>query len=329
MNTTEFPKTLQQAIVYFSDEQNCLNFIVSMRWPNGICCPRCGDTDVTFIERKTRKQSRPIWQCNGCDQQFSTKVGTIFEDSPLPLSKWLCAMWLLTGAKNGISSCELARAIGVTQKTAWFMSHRIREAISLGTIEKFSGSVEADETVIGGLERFKHHSKRMFMGTGGDHARGKTIVMGVLERGTETRTSRVRAKVIKSVTRTAMHAEIKAAVVESSTLYTDAYTGYRGLSEKYIHEFIDHAVKYAVGQVHTNGIENYWSLLKRMLKGTYVAVEPYHLKRYIDEMAFRFNERECGDGQRFMMAVSMINGKRLTYRDLTASYEDYYQQAFA
>jgi transposase-like protein len=320
------PKTLTEAIVFYSDDQNCLDFIVKMRWPNGICCPRCGDMNVTLVERKTRQQSRTIWMCNGCRKQFSAKVGTIFEDSPLPLAKWLAAMWLLTGAKNGISSCEASRALGVTQKTAWFMLHRIREAISLGSIEKFRGPVESDETFIGGLEKNKHSDKKLRAGRGGV---GKTVVMGVLERGSETRKSRVRAKIIADTSRATLHGEIRETVEQFATVYTDAWRGYNGLSEEFIHDFVDHTVMYAIGQIHTNGIENFWSLLKRMLKGTYVAVEPYHLKRYIDELVFRFDHRDGTDSDRFVTAVSMIAGKRLDYKTLTSAYEEYYQQVFS
>jgi transposase-like protein len=323
------PKTLQEAVVFYADEQNCLDFIITTRWPDGVCCPRCGDVDVTLIERKTRKQDRTIWRCHGCKKQFSAKVGTIFEDSPLPLSKWLVAMWLLVGAKNGISSYELSRALGTTQRTAWFMLHRIREAIRLGSIEKFRGPVEADETVIGGIEKNKHADRKLRTGRGGDHALGKTIVMGVLDRGTESHRSKVRASIIANCTSATLRDEITSSVEEFATLYTDAYKGYHGLSDKYIHDFVDHTVLYAIGQVHTNGIENFWALLKRMLKGTYIAVEPFHLKRYIDEMVFRFNERGGTDRDRFLTAVSMISGKRLTYAELTSSYESYYQQILA
>jgi len=323
-NELTIPKTLQQAIIFYADEQNCLDFMVKTRWPDGVCCPRCGDTAVTLIERKTRQQDRTIWKCNGCKKQFSAKVGTVFEDSPLPLSKWLPALWLLTGAKNGISSCEVARALGVTQKTAWFMMHRIREAISLGTVEKFRGTVEADETFIGGLEKNKHEDKKLHAGRG---PVGKTIVMGVLERAEHAETkSKVRANVIQDTSKKTLHAEIKKDVAAFSELYTDAWKGYRGLSPEYIHEFVDHAVAYAIGQVHTNGLENFWALLKRCLKGTYISVEPFHLKRYIDEMVFRFNNRDGADSDRFVTAASMVSGKRLTYAELTSSYEGYYQQ---
>ena len=224
-NELSVPKTLQQAIIFYADEQNCLDFMVETRWPDGVRCPRCGDAAVTLIERKTRQQDRTIWKCNGCKKQFSAKIGTVFEDSPLPLSKWLPALWLFTGAKNGISSCEVARALGVTQRTAWFMMHRIREAISLGTVEKFRGTVEADETFIGGLEKNKHEDKKLKKGRG---PVGKTIVMGVLERAEKTDSkdkaakSRVRAKVIQNRAEKTLHAEIKKEVTAfSEGVYDD------------------------------------------------------------------------------------------------------------
>jgi transposase-like protein len=320
------PQTLQQAIIFYSVEQNALDFIINSRWPNGVCCPRCGDLDVHLIERKTRAQDRTIWKCNGCKKQFSAKVGTIYEDSPLPLGKWLAATWLLTAAKNGISSYELGKALGTTQRTAWFMLHRIREAIAVGSIEKMRGPVEADETFVGGIEKNKHKDKKL---TGPNSGLGKTVVMGVLERGAESRKSKVRATIIAGASHATLSREIRDTVEQFATIYTDAWRGYHGLSAEYIHKFVDHTVAYAIGQVHTNGIENFWALLKRMLKGTYIAVEPFHLSRYIDEMVFRFNERGGSDRDRFVTAVGMISGKRLTYNELTSAYESYYQQVLA
>jgi transposase-like protein len=293
--------------------------MVAMRWPNGVCCPACGSIAVKLIS------TRWVRVCNDCKKQFSTKVGSIFEDSALPLSKWLTAIWLLAGAKNGISSCELARALGITQKSAWFVLHRIREAMTTGTFEKFKGTVEADESYIGGLEKNKHANKRVGK-TQGRSSAGKTVVMGVLERSDGIKPSKVTASIIPTAPRPNLHGEIRRSVQEFATVYTDAWRGYNGLSDKYIHDFIDHTVMYAIGQVHTNGIENFWSLLKRILKGTYVSVEPFHLKRYIDEMVFRFNNRAGTDRDRFVSVLSMVTGKRLTYADLTASYQAYYQQ---
>ncbi len=320
------PQTLQQAVIYFSDEENCIRQMISIRWKAGLCCPRCGDVDVTRIRRITRKQYRAIWKCNGCKKQFSLKVGTIFEDSPLPLSKWFVAIWLLTCAKNGISSCELARAIGVTQKTGWFVFHRIREAIRAGSIEKFNGTVEADEAYVGGLEKNKHEHKKLNQGRG---AVGKAIVMGILERGDHKRTSKIHADMVFSTASVTLQAKVRDVVSERAILYTDAHKGYCGLSGEYAHEFVDHAVAYVSGNVHTNGIENFWSLLKRSLKGTYVSVEPFHLKRYIDEQVFRFNSRDGSDADRFVAALSKVQGKRLTFDQLTRSYEAYYDHVYA
>ncbi len=319
----EGPQTLQEAVVFYADEENCIRQMIAARWKNGICCPRCGDMAVTRLRRISRKQTRTIWKCNGCKKQFSVKVGTIFEDSPLPLSKWLVAVWLITAAKNGISSCELHRAIGVTQKTAWFMLHRIREAIATGSAELFNGPVEADETFVGGLEKFKHTDKKLNLGRG---SVGKSIVMGILDRGDANKKSRIKAHVVHDTSHNTLSGKINESVKEFATIYTDAWKGYKGLSEKYVHEFIDHTIKYALGQVHTNGIENFWSLLKRCLKGTYIAVQPFHLKRYIDEMVFRFNHRDGLDRDRFLTRLTMIEGKRLTFDELTRSYEACYDQ---
>lgn len=316
------PKTLLQAITYFSDVEVATDFMVRLRWPGGVTCPRCQQKNVTLLARVTRQQSRRIWNCKDCRKQFGVKVGTVMEDSPIGLDKWLPAFWLLSSAKNGISSCELARALGVTQKSAWFILHRIRLAMQQGTIEKMNGSVEADETFVGGLEKNKHKDKKLNAGRG---PVGKTIVLGVLERN-EDEVSQVRAKVIAERTQETLYAEIKKDVAAFSELYTDAWRGYRGLSPEYIHQFVDHAVNYAIGRVHTNGLENFWALLKRALKGTYVSVEPFHLFRYLDEQVLRFNSRAYGDGDRFKMALGSIAGKRVTYAELTTSYMAYYDE---
>ncbi len=317
------PKTLQQAVIHYADEYKCLDLVVSARWPNGLCCPRCGDLSVKLINRRTRQQTRTVWRCYGCKKQFSVKVGTIFEDSPLPLSKWLVALWHLVSSKNGISSCEIARAIGVTQKTAWFMLQRLRLCVTHDSLDMFERVVEADETYVGGLEENKHAGKKLNLERG---TVGKSIVMGVLERGEGAKKSRIRAGVIHNTKRGTLHGKLRESVKEFATIYTDSLPSYRGLPKSYTHQFVDHAVRYALGRVHTNGVENFWALLKRCLKGTYVAVQPFHLKRYIDEMVYRFNHRGGDDRDRFVTALSMIEGKRLTYDELTRSYEAYYDQ---
>jgi transposase-like protein len=307
------PTTLQEAIVFFSDPTNCREWIVSRRWPDGVECPRCGSRKVTFLEKYNR------WQCSArhTSRQFTIKTGTIFEDSPLGLDKWLAAMWQVVNDRNGISSWEVSRAIGVSQKTAWFMDHRIRYALTIGSIDKLTGEVEADETFIGGKARNMHISKRKrrITGTGG---KDKTAVMGILERGGQVRTA-----VIPNRKRKALHAEIKKHVEAGSALYTDALLSYEGLAGEYAHQVVDHAVQYVDGRVHTNGLENFWSLVKRGISGTYVSVEPFHLFRYLDEQAFRYNNRKDADGKpltdsvRFDLAVRQIVGKRLTFDQLT------------
>jgi transposase-like protein len=231
------------------------------------------------------------------------------EDSPIGLDKWLTAMWLIVNAKNGISSYEIHRSIGITQKSAWFLLHRIRKAMQAGTFKKLAGHVEVDETFIGGLARNMHQTKRKHLGTGGA---GKVAVMGLLERHGE-----VRAHVIPNTQLNTLRPHINRHVEEGANVYTDNYVGYKHLDEQYIHNVINHAEKYVDGQIHTNGIENFWSLLKRGIKGTYISVEPFHLFRYLDEQAFRFNNRKGDDADRFIKAASQITGKRVTYKQLT------------
>jgi transposase-like protein len=307
------PTTLQEAILYFASPDNCREYLVKHRWPNGVTCPRCGGTKVLFQAKYNR------WQCGSKHalRQFTAKTGTIFEDSPLSLDKWLLAMWQVVNCKNGVSSYEIARATGVTQKTAWFMDHRVRVALGMATPDKFSGHVEADETFIGGKARNMHAAKRArrITGTGG---KDKTAVMGILERGKDG--SKVRTTIVPNRKRKALQAEVRKHVEAGSALYTDALQSYSGLDE-FEHQVVDHAVEYANGNVHTNGLENFWSLLKRGINGTYVSVEPFHLFRYLDEQAFRFNNRKMSDGERFSMALSGIVGKRLTFDRLTGKTE--------
>jgi hypothetical protein len=306
------PQTLMDAIRYFADPDVTLDLMVAIRWPDGVKCPTCGSEEVSFL--KTRR----LWKCKNRHpkQQFSTKVGTIFEDSPIGLDKWFTAMWLIANCKNGISSYEIARDLNVTQKTAWFMDHRIRLAMKTGTFEKMKGEVEADETFIGGLARFMHKDRReaVIKGTGGA---GKVAVMGLLERHGKDQISRVRAKVLRNVRAVSLHREIDENVEIGSEMFTDAYVGYKHIDRNHVHNVIDHAEKYAEGRVHVNGIENFWSLLKRGIKGTYVSVEPFHLFRYLDEQAFRFNMRKNSDGQRFVEMLSGVTGRRVTYKELT------------
>ncbi len=305
------PETLIEAIKYFSDPDVCLDFVAKLRWANGVACPTCGSTDVRFI--KTRR----IWECKSQHpkRQFSVKVGTIFEDSAIGLDKWLAAIWMIANAKNGVSSYEVARNLGVTQKTAWFMMHRIRLAMGTDSC-KLSGTVEADETFIGGKSANMHKSKRekIIKGRG---TVGKVAVMGLLERhGHGDEPSKVQTKIIADTSRQTIPPAVRQHVKAGSNLITDALSPYSDLDKEYVHEVIDHAEAYVRGHVHTNGIENFWSLLKRAIRGTYVNVEPFHLIRYLDEESFRFNSRKVDDVNRFQYVVSGITGKRLTYNEL-------------
>ncbi|HWZ46256.1 MAG TPA: IS1595 family transposase [Candidatus Saccharimonadales bacterium] len=310
-------KTLQQAIQYFSDEQTCIDAVANLRWPDGKpVCPKCGGTEHYYLATQKR------WKCkNGkCAKQFSVKAGTIFEDSPLSLSKWLMAMWMISNCKNGVSSWEIHRAIGVTQKSAWFMMHRIRRVMQDGSLVKLGGSgkeVEVDETFIGGKARNMHKGVKARRITGqGNTTYDKVIVMGILERGKEVRTQVVPDRVKKTV-----QPIIREHVSAGTALFTDEMGGYRGMPE-FTHQIIDHAVRYVDGKIHTNGMENFWSLLKRGLNGTYISVEPFHLFRYLDEQEFRYNNRgtrkaPIHDGQRFDRVLSKVAGQRLTYKELT------------
>ncbi len=312
----DFPTNLQDAIAYFADPGKAFAAAVALRWPNGITCPRCESKEHSFIS------TRKIWFCKGCKKQFTVKLGSIFEDSPLGMDKWMFATWLVSNCKNGVSSCEIARHLGITQKSAWFMDHRIRHAMHTGSFgNKFSGQIEADETFIGGKARNMHASKRAvkISGTG---PRDKAAVLGILERGSKATGSRVRTKIVDNTRKKALQPEIREHVLAGSALFTDALKSYQGMTE-FQHEVVDHAVEYVRGEVHTNGLENFWSLLKRGLNGTYVSVEPFHLFRYLDEQAFRYNNRNgMDDKDRFVNVMRNASGRRLTWKQLTGKTEE-------
>jgi transposase-like protein len=299
------PSTLLEAIRFFSDPEICIQYFAARRWPEGPVCPKCGGKSHYYLT------SRRLWKCKACAKQFSVKVGTIFEDSAIGLDKWLPSLWMLTNDKNGISSYELHRSIGVCQKTAWFMLHRIRHAMQTGSFEKASGRVEIDETFVGGKARnmHKHVREQKITGTGG---KDKTAVFGVLQRG-----GKVQAKIVANRKKTLLHEMVKQHVVPGAEIFTDALKSYEGLEVEYLHQVVDHAVEYVKGHVHTNGMENFWSLLKRTLNGTYISVAPFHLFQYVDEQAFRYNQRQDVDGGRFRHALRGTCGKRLTYAEVT------------
>jgi transposase-like protein len=309
------PKTLQQAMKHFSNEQVCIDAVAALRWPNGAVCPT---PDCKYAVYYMPTQRR--WKCRTCKKQFSVKVGTIFEDSAIGLDKWLIALWLLVNCKNGISSYEVGRDLGLTQKSAWFVLHRLRLALQSGNLGKLGGRgkhIEADETFIGGAARFMHPERRKRMITERG-VKDKTAVMGILERG-----GKVHATVLHSRRKHDVQGEIRKHVKAHSAIYTDALLSYQGLvHQDFAHEVVDHAEKYVDGQVHTNGLENFWSLVKRGLKGTYISVEPFHLFRYLDEQVYRFNNRgseenPLNDADRFEMALEQVSGKRLTFAQVT------------
>jgi transposase-like protein len=324
MNTE--PKTLQQATVYFSDLDNCVAFLVARRWPDGVvACPICGTEGAKYMP------ARRVWQCKKRHpgSQFSIKVGTIFEDSAISLDKWLMAMWMVANCRNGVSSHEIKRTVGVTQKSAWHMLHRIRLAMkdepefTMGS--HWGNPIEVDESFVGGKMKNMHRKRAMAIRENvpidrmegfETNLKNKTAVMGMLNR----QTREVRAKVIPNIKRETLQTEILNNVGFNAHVFTDQHVGYDGLDKmkNFTHRTVNHMTEYVNGRVHTNGIENFWSLLKRSLTGTYVAVEPFHLDAYVDEQVFRFNNRiNKDDAARFTKLVDQIVGKRLTYAELT------------
>ncbi len=339
------PKTLLEAVQYFSDAERCRQFMIAVRWPDGVVkCPRCGSEKVTWLE------NAKVYRCYGKHpkQKFSLKVGTVFEDSPISLEKWLPAAWMLSNMRNGVSSYELSRSLGVTQKSSWFMLHRIRLAMKdteygskLGTPgpngnagageanaakdtwEHGDKAVEVDEAFVGGKLANMHKSRVAKMREDfpdcmaeGYEVRkdNKTPVIGMFDRATR----QVRAKVVKNVRRDTLQAEILKNVKYGSAIYTDEAVVHDTLRSKFVHETVNHAERYVDGQIHTNSLENFWSLMKRNLAGTYVCVEPFRLDRYLDEQMFRFNNRlKNDDASRFRKVVAQLTGKRLTYTELT------------
>jgi transposase-like protein len=316
------PKTLQEAVVYFSDPDRAFEFAKKLRWPDGnVVCPRCNAAKNSFV--KTRR----LWFCYACKRQFTIKVKTIMEDSPIGLDKWMTAFWLLANAKNGISSHELGRALGVTQTTAWFMLQRVREVMKKHSFDtsKIGGegsTLEADETFVGGVTKNMHRGSRIKAEGRGPY-KNKTIVQGILDRNLR----KVRATVVPNVTRETLQNAILKNVKFGSTIYTDNAVAYdNGMQRRFVHDVVNKTETYVRGQVHVNGMENFWSLLKRSLRGTYVAVEPFHLARYVDEQVFRYNHRKDGDrklndADRFAAVMSQVLGRRLTYSDLTGKSE--------
>ncbi len=311
------PETLADAIRFFEDPDRAMAFVVQLRWPSGVHCPHCNGASPSYLT------TRRIWKCRECRRQFSVKVGTIFEDSPLGLDKWLPALWLIANAKNGVSSYEIARSLGVTQKTGWFMLSRIRLAMQTKSFAKMSGTVEADESYIGGKRGNMHKSKKARVAAT-SRTNHMATVMGFLERKVSDKHSTVRLAHIPTTRKQVFESQIRSNVEQGSSLFTDAHPTYRRLAKinfggDFKHAAVDHAVTYVDGIVHTNGLENFWSLLKRTIRGTYVSVDPFHLFRYLDEQAYRFNNRCANDRERFVGVLRAVVGKRLTYAALISA----------
>jgi transposase-like protein len=311
------PQNLIEATRYFADPEVCVEFVAGLRWKDGPVCPRCEGTEHSYLS------TRRLWKCKACKKQFSVKVGTIFEDSAIPLDKWLISIWLIANAKNGISSHELGRAVGLTQKSAWFVLHRIRLAMQVGNFDRFDdGEVEVDETFIGGKATNMHrdkHAEKFAPGKRIGPATNKSVVAGAIRRAdTPGASSRVTASVVPDRLNPTLRQYVKDTIEPGTTVYTDLLSAYNTLGEDYDHATIDHMRQYVDGKVSTNGIENFWALLKRGLKGTYVCAQPEHLFRYVDERVFTFNERDDNDLGRFATVVAAVSGRRLTWADLTA-----------
>jgi transposase-like protein len=297
--------TLIQLMTALPDEQAAIAHFTAIRWKNGAFCPHCGSTKVYhFSDRRTHK-------CGDCRKRFSIKVGTIFEDSKIELRTWMLAVWMLTSHKKGIASTTLARDLGVTQKTAWFMLHRLRRAAQTKSFNApLEGEVEVDETYVGGKAANRHKGDPK----NGPGTHGKTAVIGALQRGGEAV-----ATVIGRTDTQTLDSFVHAVVSPSATLIaTDEHSGYRHLSRTYRHEVVRHSAgQYRAGDCHTNGIEGFWALLKRQIIGIHHFVTPKHLNAYVCEVTWRFNLRGMGEGDRVNALLGQTDG-RLTYKELIA-----------
>lgn len=299
------PQSEVEAIRYFSDEERCIKFVAAQRWPNGVACPTCGRTDVSYLKTQRR------WQCKSAHpkRQFSVKTGTIFEDSPLGLNVWLPAVWAIVNSKNGISSYEMARKLSITQKSAWFLNHRIREALNAGGFEKLNGTLNADETYVGGRREGKP-KKHGF--------ENKTAIVGIVEANKGV--GRAKAFVTKRPDATSAVGFIKANVAVGSTIHTDESPIYHNVKRTYRHEVVNHGYKeYVRGSVHTNTIEGLWNLFKRSYKGTYTHMSPKHMNRYVQEHIYRYNNRQYADGERFAAWFRGCTGQ-LAYQALIGGH---------
>ena len=310
--------TLDYIARHFADEGEAYKFLEAQRWPNGPVCPHCRGTKAYFLQPRTPDRytrtghatQRRVWKCAACRRQFSVLVGTIFEGSKIPLYKWLMAIHMMCMGKNGVSAHELHRALEITYKSAWFMAHRIRKAMEREPLAgMLSGTVEADETYVGGKPRYKAPNRQ-------EAARRreatKVPVVSLVQRGGE-----VRSRVMKRVTGENIAKLLKENVSQLSTLMTDSahLYGKPGRSFKR-HEIVDHGRgEYVRGEAYTNTVEGYFSQLKRSIDGTHHHVSEHHLNRYLAEFDFRYNTRKMQDGERTLLAIRKAEGKRLRYRE--------------
>ena len=298
---------LIELITYFKDEQMCREYLEQIRWDGNITCPY----DDCKYDKVFKYSNGKVYCCAKCERQFSIRVGTIFENSKISLQKWFAAIYLITSHKKGVSSLQLHKDIGVTQKTAWFMLHRIRHSLGFHTsTEKLNGICEADETYVGGQEKNKHKDKKT-KGTQGRSVKTKIAIAGIVERGGE-----LRAKKVDNTSGLILKPFILDNLDDGSRLNTDEWLGYKGLSKIFDHQIVKHNMKqYVVGDVYTNTMESFWALLKRGITGIYHSMSSKHIQSYIDEFVFRYNTRGYNESYRFDVMLNNING-RLTYKEL-------------
>jgi transposase-like protein len=304
-------KTLPELFRAFPTEQVAIDHLTAIRWADGKFCPLCGNADEKRIGTLAGTNTH---KCYVCRKRFSIRVGTIFQDTKLPLRTWFAAIWMITNHPKGIASTTLATDLGITQKTAWFVLHRLRHAARTPSFNRPLGEdgtpVEVDEKFVGGREKNKHANKRLHTKGGG---KGKTVVMGIIERGGE-----LRAGVVDDVQRNTLEPIVLSHVAQGSTVYTDEHLGYRSLAHSFDHQTVRHSAKeYVRGDAHTNSIESVWALLSRQIVGIHHWVSPKHLDAYVSEMTFRFNRRDVPKGDRLNALLSQIEGP-LPYKALIA-----------